>query len=205
MSRARVAVIVEGHGEVDAVPILLERIWRELLGGEYLAVQRPAIRQPRDRLAQNKDATLSKVIELASRKLAQCLDNLDDPELILVLVDADDDLPCVLAPHMLEIATQARSDKRISVVLAAVEFETWFVAAAESLGEFLDLSKDSELPHDPEVAKLGKRWIEKRFLGVRYSETADQAKFTARMDLQACRDKSRSFDKLCRELESLIN
>ena len=34
MSGATVAPIVEGHGEVEAVPILLGRVWRELLGGE---------------------------------------------------------------------------------------------------------------------------------------------------------------------------
>ena len=34
----RVVVIVEGHGEDGAIRTLLERIWYELLGGDYIEV-----------------------------------------------------------------------------------------------------------------------------------------------------------------------
>jgi hypothetical protein len=34
----RVVIIVEGHGEDGAVRTLLERIWYELLGGDYIEV-----------------------------------------------------------------------------------------------------------------------------------------------------------------------
>ena len=102
MSRLRVAAIVEGHGEVASVPILLQRIWNELIQGEYL-----------------------------------------------------------------------------------------------------DLDDDRELPEDPEADRSGKGWIEKRFKAVKYSETVDQPKLTAGLDLRLCRKRSPSFDELCRDLERL--
>jgi hypothetical protein len=48
---------------------------------------------------------------------------------------------------------------------------------------------------------LSKAWIEQRFKGTRYSETQDQPAMTLVMDLNLCRTRSPSFDKLCRELE----
>jgi len=194
-----VAAIVEGHGEVASVPILLQRIWTELIQGEYIDILRPPIRQPRDRLAKNKDDALAKAIGLAAAKL-NAYSDWTDPALILVLIDADKDAPCILGPKLLQIAQDARGDKTISCVTANVEYETWFVAAAESLVEYLDLDRDRELPEDPEADRLGKGWIQKRFKGVKYSETVDQPKLTARFDLRMCRDRSPSFDKLCRDL-----
>ncbi|MBC8873557.1 MAG: DUF4276 family protein [Planctomycetes bacterium] len=200
MSRLRVASIVEGHGEVSSVPILLDRIWREVIHGEYVDILRPPIRQPRDRLAHNKNDALVKAVGLAAAKLNAAAES-EDPEVILVLIDADKDLPCVLGPQLLRIAQDARKDKAIACVTANVEYETWFAAAAGSLTEYLDLSEDEQLPTDPEARRLGKGWIERRFKGVKYSETVDQPRLTAKMDLRDCRQHSPSFDKLCRELE----
>jgi hypothetical protein len=202
VSRLRVSVVVEGHGEVASVPILLERLWFELIRGEYIEVVRPPIRQPRDRLARNKDDSLSRAVGLAAAKLRESSSDLNDPELILVLIDADEDLPCELGPRLLEIARHSRSDKNISCVIANIEYETWFVASAASLTEFLEWNDEEDLPVDPEAKRMGKGWIEKRFKGVKYSETVDQPKLTAKMDLQLCRDRSPSFDKLCRDVEA---
>lgn len=199
MRRLRVASIVEGHGEVVALPILLERVWYEMIRGEFIDVLRPPIRQPRDRLAQNKEDALSRAVALAAAKL-RATSNSTDPELILILIDADDDLPCVLGPRLLQIARQSRRDKNISCVIANVEYETWFVASANSLQGFLELG-DELPPVDPETQQLGKGWIQKRFKNASYSEAVDQAKLTASMDILVCREKSPSFNKFCRDLE----
>ena len=66
MMRLRVAPIIEGDGEEEAVRILLDRTWREVLGGEYIDVLKP-IRQPRSRLVINEH--LCRAIRLASLKL----------------------------------------------------------------------------------------------------------------------------------------
>ncbi len=204
MSRLRVAPLVEGHGEVTAVPILLRRIWGDLVDGEYVDVLQP-VRVPRTKVVRPAKpggsepvvhgTELSRAVELAARKIANRSDP-DTPALILILFDANSDCPATLAPRLLSFVAQ----KNIACVLAKVEYETWFVAAASSLGEFLDL-KGQPPPSDPEAARAGKKWIEDRFRGARYSETVDQPTLTARMNLRECRSKSPSFDKLCRELE----
>lgn len=200
MSRLRIAPIVEGHGEDNAIRILLQRVWAELLGGEYVEVIKP-IRGKRTKLVQSSE--LARAIDLAVLKLRSSSSG--DPAVVLILVDAESDLPCILGPHMLSIARGHRSDVDISCVIANVEYETWFVAAAESLGDYLDLAADHAVPDFPETSRQGKAWIQRRFKGVKYSETVDQPAMTSRMDLSLARTRSPSFDKLCRELEARLS
>lgn len=199
MSRLRVAPIVEGHGEYECIRILIERVWRELLGGEHVEVLRP-IRQKRNRLVKPEE--LAKAVGLAAAKLANS--NSSDPALILVLIDADADAPCQLGPQLLADARRAQADADISCVIANVEYETWFVAAAESLEQYLLLS--DAVPVEPEKLRAGKGWVEQRFqgAGARYSETQDQPAMTASMNLALCRSRSPSFDKFCRELKKRV-
>jgi len=196
MSRLRVAPIVEGHGEVSAVRILLQRVWTELLGGQYADVLQP-IRRPRTLLTQPEE--IRRAVELATLKLRLARKPVTTNVVLLLLdVDPYSGPPCDLAPGYLAAMQGARPDVDSICVLANQEYETWFVAAAESLG-LENLSK-SEIPEDPEASRSGKGWILKRLSG--YSETVDQPALTSRMDLHLCRRRSLSFDKLCRELEA---
>lgn len=213
MSRLRVATIVEGHGEVIAIRKLLERIWSEIAGGEYIEVLRPILR-PRSKLLRpgpkggpsviDQDE-VSRAVKLANLALSSGA-NSELPKLVLILLDADSDCPGELAPRLKQAGEEEGSLFDLAVVLANVEYETWFVAAAPSLGDYLLLeqhdapTEQAVLP--PESRRAGKSWIEDRFKGQKYSETVDQVKLTARMDLEMCRNGSPSFDKLCRELES---
>lgn len=199
MRRLRVAPIVEGHGEVESVRILIQRVWTELLGGEFVDVLRP-IRQKRQKLV--KPDELKKAVGLAEAKLADQPPT-DDSALVLVLIDADKDPACTLGPQLLTIAREVDDRQDVSCVLAVVEYETWFVAAAESLGAYLDLKGATALA-DPEHDRLGKGWVASRFKGVKYSETQDQPAMTRSMNLGMCRARSPSFDKLCREFEKRI-
>lgn len=195
MSRLTVAAIVEGHGEQrSAIRTIVTRIWTELLGGEYVQVLAP-IRQPRSKLIRPEE--LLRAIDLADLKLREAATG--DPSLILVLFDADEDLPCVLAPRLRDFLQQQRGHLPISVVLANREFETWFAAAAESLTRFFDLSIAAPV-QDPESAGYRKAAVV-RWMGGEYAETTDQVRLTQAMDLALCRSRSPSFDKLCRELE----
>ncbi|GAG17177.1 unnamed protein product [marine sediment metagenome] len=124
--------------------------------------------------------------------------------MVLVLIDADKDPPCILGPELLASAREVDVRADVSCVLANIEYETWFVAAAKSLHELLKLPPDTQIPEDPETRRLGKAWINDHFRGTKYSETIDQPRMTALMDLSRCRARSPSFDKLCRELEKRI-
>lgn len=128
----------------------------------------------------------------------------DVPSLVPILIDADEDLPCKLGPRLLREAQESHGHLDISCVIANVEYETWFVATAHSLGRFLDLSQGSDVPADPEQSRSAKAWIESRYRGVKSSEAVDQAPMTHAMDLAECRKRSRSFDKLCRELSARL-
>lgn len=200
MSRIRVAPIVEGRGEYNAVRTLLQRIWIELLGGEYIDVIRP-IRHPRDRVATEQG--LEKAIELAAAKLHE-IEGADERSMILVLLDADPDPACELGPKLKEMVMKIRWDVDVACVLANVEYETWFVAAAESLHDFVEFSPFEEAVNDPEKSRSGKGWIKTHFKMPKYSETRFQPRMTAKMDLEACRRRSPSFARLCRELEQRL-
>lgn len=200
MSRLRIQPIVEGHGEDAAIPLLLRRIWTELLGGDYVEVLKP-IRGKRFKLVQPQE--LGRMVDLAASKLRKA--GPGAPSMILILLDADEDAPCRLGPHLLRLAREHRGDVDISCVLANVEYETWFAATAPSLTDYLDLAGETAVPAKPEEARLGKAWIQKRFRGPKYSETVDQPSMTSAMDLALCRSRSPSFDKLCRELEARLN
>lgn len=200
MGRLRIAPIVEGHGEYEAIRTLLTRIFFDLLGGERLDVARP-IRLPRSKILNENELELRRALELAALKLNESQDGW--PAMVLILIDADTDLPCVVGPQLLEAANRIRPDLAVSAVLANVEYETWFVGAAESLQNDLDLSQGPP-PENPEATRSGKGWVESRFRGTKYSETVDQPAMTARMDLALCRRRCPSFDKLCREIQKRL-
>ncbi len=202
MNRLRVAPIVEGHGEYECVRILLERLWYESFGAEYLDILKP-IRQPRSRLVQEEG--LRKAVTLALEKLNNDPSSAD-ARLVLVLIDADEDCLRELGPRLLQWAAAVDTRADVACVLANVEYETWFAASAESLRSYLDLSGDPAISDDPEGQKHGKAWVRQRFQGARsYSETLDRLAMTRAMDLALCRRRSPSFDKLCRELQKRLN
>lgn len=201
MTRLCVAPIVEGHGEDASVPILLRRLCMELLAAQCPDVLRP-IRIHRHKIVRKDE--LERAIQLALSKF-QTTSSDDAVRLVLVLLDADEDAPCLLGPQLLQAARESRSDVDVACVVANVEYETWFVAAAESLSpDYLDLA-GTIVPAEPERARSAKAWIRRRFRGTRYSETQDQPKMTAKMNLGLCRRRSPSFDKLCRELERRLS
>ena len=202
MRQLKVAPIVEGDGEVPSVPVLLRRISSELIPDSVVHLLRP-IRQPRQKLLTNKDQCLANSLGLAVSKLRQ-FHVPDADELILLLLDADSDCAAQIGPATLESAQTLRGDVDIACVFAVLEYETWFVAAAQSLQSHLDIVDVTSLPLDPEGQRCRKAWIKDHFRGAKYSETVDQPKLTAAMDLRLCRERSPSFDKLCRELESRL-
>lgn len=185
--------IVEGHGEVASIRILLHRIWHEVLGsGLGLVVESP-IRLQRGRVTDA--AELGRWLDYAAVRLRGS----QAAGTVLLLFDADHDPACELAPRLLALARRCRADLDVACVLPTPEYETWFVAAAESLGSFLSLRASEPHLEAPELGRVGKQWVRERHPS-RYSETLDQPSMTAAMDLALCRSRSPSFDKLCREL-----
>jgi len=205
VSRLRIAPIVEGRAEVEAVRILLKRIWYDLLGGEYIDILRPIYR-PRSKFVAPPSLGSHVKPDEIRRACGYAMHALKKGDgissRILLLLDAEPDCPKDLAPRLHEHMQRETGGIAITV-LANQEFESWFVAAVESLGEFFSDADLSRLNDDREVH--GKRWVQRHYtVSDSYSETIDQPKLTARFDLRMCRAKSRSFDKLCRDLEGML-
>lgn len=188
--KTTVAAIVEGDGEVAALPLLLRRLGEWRTPGVHSLVC-PPIRVRRDRFL-NREEEFHRHLMLAAAKCG-------DEGWILVLLDADDDCPAQLGAQILERARACVPHRRISVVLAKREYEAWFIAAAESLNGQRGFSFDPTESIDAESPRDAKGWLKARMAGGSYGEATDQPAFSARMDLQLAFERSRSFRKLCDE------
>ena len=191
----KIGCIVEGKGEVAAVPILIQRIAVSLDPG-LLIFPPPPIRVSRNQVV--KAGELERAVELVARKIS-------GQGAIFILLDSDDDCPAQLGPELLCRARQVRSDLPIAVVLAKREFEAWFLAAAESLRGYKGLKNNLQSPNNPEEIRGAKEWLSQRMDGnKRYSPRLDQPGLTARFDLNQARYAD-SFDKCYRDIVYLLD
>jgi Domain of unknown function (DUF4276) len=187
--------IVEGHGELEAVPVLVRRIAGEIHPGHPVRIAHP-FRVPRSRLI--KAGELERSVELAARRIGSGGG-------LLIILDSDDECPAALGPELLQRAMSVRPDLPISLVLAKREFEAWFLAAAKSLRGSRGLANDLDPPEDPETIRGAKEWLTARMTGHRhYVETLDQPALAAIFDLTAAR-RADSFDKLYRDVSQLLS
>lgn len=190
----RIVTLVEGHGEVAAVPILVRRIAEILSPGLIVEMPRP-IRVKRQRLL--KDDELERAIEFAARQAGT-------GGRILILLDADDDCPGYLGPEILRRAKAARGDREIRVVLAKAEYEAWFLAAANSIAGLRGIDSTTTAPPNPESIRNAKGWLSNHMpAGRSYRETLDQPALTTAFDLTSARSAT-SFDKMWRDVSSLL-
>lgn len=190
----RLVCVVEGDGEVEALPILVRRIVAEVLPEAYIACQRPILTR-RDRLLRRSDE-LERVMLLARAKAGV-------HGAILLVIDSDGEPPCQVGPELLRRALPIAAGLQVGVVVAHREFEAWFLAAAESLRGHRELSQSMSGPADPEAIRDAKGWLRRHMPpGCRYGETTDQPALAQIFDLQAAR-RAPSFDKCYREVTRL--
>jgi hypothetical protein len=199
-----VAPIVEGQTEQRCVERLLPRVWAELLlRPARLQVLEP-FRGHRDALVHPNGLVLTESVQKAFLKLqAKTRRDADARSLLLILLDAEGDPPCQLAPRLVETAQRARPDAVIGCVLAGRMLENWIAAGASTLAGVNGLPDPLQPPKTPEECN-GAAWLEEqlrsRNRARKYAKTVDAAVFVRAMNLQECRSRSPSFDKLCREL-----
>lgn len=195
MSQMRIAVIVEGDGEVEAVPVLLRR-YAELAGWSGRVHIHPVIRQPASKLL--KAGELERHVELAARKLG-------GPGGILVLLDCEDDCPATLGPNLLARIRQARSNLPTSLVLAHREFEAWFIGSSASIAGRRNLPVNLPTHSAPETIRGCKEWLSEQMpRGFGYDEVNDQPALAQVFNLQIAMTACSSFEKCHRELSILL-
>lgn len=192
----KVVAIVEGQGEVEALPVLLRRLCEWRSPAKFAQVLEP-IRVRRDRFL-NRDDEFRKYLLLAAAKCGE-------DGWVLVLLDADDDCPAELSVEILSRVRTCVPHRRVSVVMANREYEAWFIAASRSLHGSRGFAVDQCEHIDPETPRNAKGWIRARMAAGTYREITDQPAFSALMDLQQAFDHSRSFRKLCTEWDRQSN
>lgn len=191
----QIASIVEGHGEVGALPVLLRRMnqWRS---STQIAQPLRPIRVHRDRFLNREDEFRRQLLLAA----AKC----GEQGWILILLDADDDCPVTLAVKVCRRAAEHLAHRRYSVVIANREFEAWFIAAARSLDGSRGFGYPDGAIIDAETPRDAKGWMSQNMLTGTYSEVLDQPAFAACIDLQQAFDNSRSFRKFCKEWDNNV-
>ena len=172
MSNFFIAPIVEGHGEVQAIRTLLERILFGLRSDALLHIN-PAIRVKAGSFRRDNEY-FARYLELAARKAKAHAGGS-----VLILLDSEDDCPAELGPELSRRAAAVRDDLPILIALAHREYETWFLASARSLRGEAGLPEDLDPPVSPESIRDAKGWLSAR-MPAAYNEPNDQPAFTRR-------------------------
>lgn len=173
----RIGSVVEGHGEVAAVPVLLRRIAGCL--GIFDCDIRTPHRIGRDHMTGPKVANAVRMQQSV----------VGSAGLVIVLYDSDDDVPDAVVA-----ATRQQLGEGLvqALVFVAVrEFESWFLAGIESLRDAGSVTDDASFGGDPEAPRDAAGRLES-LMTESYKKTLHQARFTARFDIQKASERSPS-------------
>jgi hypothetical protein len=179
MSGYFVASIVEGHGEVAALPVLLRRLHQASAASGAPLVVNPPIRIKAGSFLGDSSYRES-YLQLAAAKARHS----GRKALILVLLDCEDHCPAELGPKLFSSCRAVCGEQEVLVALAHREFETWFMASAPSLGGSRGFPEAVAAPENPEGRRDAKGWISAQ-LHRRYNEPSDQPAFASVFDLEA--------------------
>ena len=185
--------IVEGHGEVAALPVLLRRLVTEAQVWS-INIGRP-IRRKRNQLMS--EAEVNTAVKLARLQSECCA--------VLILFDGDSDCPAELGPQVQHWAAASACNLPCEVVIAHREYEAWFLAAIESLRGHPTVRNDAGLHPNPERHRDAKGQLENRMQNrISYQERIHQPAFSAKFSLPDAYRWSRSFRKLTHSFGLLV-
>jgi hypothetical protein len=189
----KIICVVEGHGEVQALPVLIRRILQ--CANVQIGVDIPEpIRTKRDRFI-NKQDEYQKVLRLAAAKARGAP--------ILILLDADDDCPVMLSRQIEENIRNTVGNINVGVVIANREFESWFLASVTTLVGQRKLEVNLTVPSYSEDIRNCKGWLSER-MTYGYREILDQAAFANSICPSLATMNSRSFEKFSKEVMRLL-
>jgi hypothetical protein len=189
----KIASIVEGDGEVEALPVLLRKL-PLTTRNPYIDILKP-LRVKRDRFLNNM-TEFNRFIEMAIGKASGGW--------VLILLDADDDCPAQKGNETRQKINAQWPHARISLVFAKSEYEAWFICCADTLNGKHGFTYTDPVPENPENIRNAKGWVKQRMIGETYGEIRHLPKFTAHLDIETVRKRSRSFQKLYKEWETHV-
>jgi hypothetical protein len=175
----KLVCIVEGHGEVAAIPCLCSKILVQLEAWTWHVDPTP-FRQPKSQLI--REAGLERAIDLAVRSR--------EADAVLVVCDADDDCP---AQWSETAATVFATRGNGGAVMAMREYESWLLSSvvrqARSGNRAIEQIRDA------------KGHLEQYVKG--YLPTLHQLQLTRSLEIDTVWSLSDSFDKLIRTLGAI--
>lgn len=185
----KLGLVVEGDGEVAALPILIRRHLHENREIYDLEVARPKNSKGRGNLEAPGGV----------ERYAQHAALPDDVCGVLVLCDADNDMVCEFGPAMQARAAAAVHAKPVTVTLAVSEFENWIVASSETMGEL-------EAPETEDFERLSAEPVIRRWRHPRsYVKPLHQPSYADQLDFELVSSRCPSFARLIRCLDELID
>ena len=192
----KILPIVEGDGDLKAVPELLRRVLHERLERYDVQV-----------LPAQKRNELPKVRQEFRRYYLTALK--EDAPILWVL-----DFDCVdcidHAREREELLSQARAIDprgRLEIVFMVKEFESLFLHDASVLqAAFPEFDDELELPAHPEAIRGAKEWISKNLpKGHAYKPTVDQVRLCAKLNLARLQQTSNSYARFEMAVANLLN
>jgi hypothetical protein len=185
--------IVEGPGDVAALPILLRRLLWEQNSRYDVEIAKPKNAHGSGKLISE----LERFLRLAAIT--------PDCGSILVLIDADDKCPKELAECLVSRSDVLGLNKPIAVVCAKREYETWFLASLDTIRGRVAISDTASFTGEVESLRGAKEWLSDQMPPGRiYKETVDQPSLSQSIDLTLAHANSRSFRRLCHAVEQLL-
>jgi hypothetical protein len=198
--------IVEGQGDVEALPLLLKKIFAEEFIGIHKFKYNFAI--PYD--AKGKG---NLTIEEAGKGIERFLEIArleSDCAGVLVLIDADkEDVKCPpkLAKNLAERSRKLGLPFPVAIVVAVCEYESWLLANIENIdSKYFESPAPISYEGNPEEECSAKGWLKRHMpQDFPYQETTHQAKMSASIDITATFQRCRSFERLVHAIEELLH
>jgi len=200
--------IIEGDGEVSALPLLLRRLSQEVYQEYDLHIARPKNAHGCGNLTAPDQIERFVAYALSEPECDGVLVLIDN-DAVRGLVDSnvlDDDCAPAFAHYLATRIQAIHPAKPVAIVVARWEYETWFLASLETVGAIVGVPEGMIYEGNVEAERSAKGWIGRRLPpGRKYSETRDQARMTAYLNLESAAHRSRSFRRLRHALEQLID
>lgn len=196
----KIVPIVEGPGEVEAVPAL---IWKLLAEMERYDIQVGDVQNAHGCGNLTVSGGVERFVGNAWKK--------HDCGAVLILMDAEEQCAMQLATDFSRRILAMGVRFPVATVIAKCEYEAWFLASletitGESFGNRQGLPVGLLYPGEVEERVGVKGWITRQLSEGRiYKETLDQVAMTRLIDLERARQRSRSFRRLCHAVKQAVN
>ena len=192
---SRIALVVEGQGDVEAAPVLCHRILRDLIGTSDWFFNRQPVRRPRSTLVDERSPSPRRTAHPSGLEKALAIAHASAADAILLLCDADDDCPATFGPSCPTLFRRGDRTVPVRSVMACREFESWFLWTP---------SGNRKAHSNPERHPRGAKEALRNRDGA-YSPRVDQVELARSLDLRYVWARSDSFDKLVRSLAELVD